>query len=219
MNALIIFIKNPQLGKVKTRLAKTLGDAQALEIYHQLSDITRKNAVKLAKTGITSYLYYSDYVDSTDAWSSDIFIKKTQNGVDLGARMANAFSDVLAVHNKACIIGSDCPTLSVSILKKAFTNLEKQDAVVGPSTDGGYYLLGLSRDKTVKMRKNTEGASQSPITNHQSIFTNMEWSVDTVLSETIKRLKEQQQSYVLLPALTDIDEEKDWVAYIAKKNL
>ncbi len=219
MNALIIFIKNPQIGKVKTRLAKTVGDDQALAIYHHLLDITRKNAIKLARNGISCYLYYSDYVDNRDKWSSDIFIKKVQQGADLGARMLNAFAEVLATHDNACIIGSDCPTISVSILKKAFSVLENKNAVVGPSTDGGYYLLGLT--------KNTEGvSSQSPISNLQSsiphlqsLFDNMEWSVDTVLSETINRLERNQQSYFLLPALTDIDEEKDWIAYCDKKNL
>jgi uncharacterized protein len=210
MKALIIFIKNPQLGKVKTRLAKTVGDDKALVIYQQLLDITRKNAIQLAKAGITSYLFYSDYVNDADAWSSDFFIKKVQHGADLGARMSNAFSEVMARHDKVCIIGSDCPTLSVAILKKAYSILDKKNAVVGPSTDGGYYLLGLS--------KNTEGVS-AKILNHQSLFNNMEWSVDTVLPETINRMEVQQLTYALLPALTDIDEEKDWTSYCNQKNL
>ena len=194
-NALIIFIKNPQLGKVKTRLARTLGDEKALEIYHELSDITHKNTAILR--GVKCCVFYSDFIDKTDNWSSKYFEKWVQQGDDLGARMANAFAHIFEKHEKVCIIGSDCPTLSPTILQEAFQALENKDCVIGPSTDGGYYLLGISKN----------------VSDYASLFENMAWSTESVLSETIKRISDKGKSIYFLPELTDIDEEKDWVAF------
>jgi uncharacterized protein len=194
-NALIIFIKNPQLGKVKTRLARTMGDEKALEIYTELTHITRENAKILR--GVKRHIFYSDFIDKTDDWSSKMFKKWVQQGEDLGARMANAFSEVFKKHENVCIIGSDCPTLSPAILQQASKALNTHDFVVGPSTDGGYYLLGVSKN----------------VQDFQFIFDNMAWSTETVLAETVKRISAKGKTLYFLPELTDIDEEKDWIAF------
>ena len=193
-NALIIFIKNPALGKVKTRLAKTVGDEKALEIYRELSRITRKNASILR--GVQLYVFYSNFIDKNDDWSNEIFEKRVQLGEGLGDRMSNAFHEILTQHEHVCIIGSDCPTLSVDILNQSFEMLQNHDFVVGPSTDGGYYLLGISSKK------------------YDFLFKNMEWSTENVLSETLQRIAQNDKTIALLPYLTDVDEEKDWVDYI-----
>ena len=207
-NALIIFIKNPQLGKVKTRLAKTVGDEKALEIYLELSKITRENCQMLLQSTqllrgqsvIQPYVFYSDFINKNDDWSNDIFEKAVQLGDDLGDRMSNAFAFILQNHAKACIIGSDCPTLSAAILEAAFESLDNHDFVVGPSTDGGYYLLGMNADVPP-----------------QYLFENMVWSTENVLPETLKRIKAQHKTVALLPELTDVDEEKDWINYLELK--
>lgn len=204
MNALIIFIKNPELSKVKTRLARTVGDTKALEIYRELLHITRENTKELFLTeGVVPYLFYSDFIDTHDEWSRDIFNKNVQSGADLGARMANAFKHILKKYNKVCIIGSDCPTLSVDILKQAFLNLEKNDFTIGPSTDGGYYLLGFKKDKN---RFNFP----------DNIFKNIVWSTSNVLQTTLERINKSKKTVYILPALTDIDEEKDWLEFQLK---
>ena len=204
-NALIIFIKNPALGKVKTRLARTVGDAKALDIYLELTRITRENVLKLSGKarkstnilrGVKRHVFYSDFVNSSDEWANNRFTKHVQTGDDLGERMSNAFSDILKTHKNAVIIGSDCPTLTTEIMELAFAQLETHDFVVGPSTDGGYYLLGFG---------------QNNINNF--VFDNMTWSTDTVLPTTLNRIEEHGKTVCLLPALTDIDEEKDWVDY------
>ncbi len=192
-NALIIFIKNPALGKVKTRLAKTVGNENALEIYLELSRITRDSTSILKN--IQPYVFYSDFIDKNDDWSNEIFKKRVQSGEDLGDRMSNAFHEILEQHQHVCIIGSDCPTLSVDILNQSFDLLQNHDFVVGPSTDGGYYLLGISSEK------------------YEFLFKNMEWSTENVLSETLQRIAENEKTVALLPALTDVDEERDWVDY------
>lgn len=197
-NALIIFIKNPALGKVKTRLAKTVGNEKALEIYLELSRITRENAAILrGGSKVKTYVFYSDFINKNDDWSNDIFEKRVQSGEDLGDRMSNAFKEILQKHPSVCIIGSDCPTLSVDILNQSFEMLQNHDFVVGPSTDGGYYLLGISCEK------------------YEFTFKNMAWSTENVLSETLTRIAQNDKTVAILPALTDVDEEKDWVAFIS----
>jgi uncharacterized protein len=198
--ALIIFIKNPELGKVKTRLARTLGDEKTLEIYHELSKITRENT-KLLR-GVKRCVFYSDFIDKADKWSTKSFEKWVQKGNDLGERMAHAFSSIFENHEQVCIIGSDCPTLSPTILQQAFQALDKHDFVIGPSTDGGYYLLGISRK----------------VGDFYFVFNNIVWSTDSVLSETVKRISEKDYTLFFLPELTDIDEEKDWIAFQNQKS-
>ncbi len=197
-NALIIFIKNPALGKVKTRIARTAGDEKALDIYLELTKITRENAEILR--GPSRHVFYSDFINLTDEWPNDVFQKHVQTGEDLGERMFNAFSDVLKTHENAVIIGSDCPTLTADILTMAFEKLETNDFVVGPSTDGGYYLLGFGQNNWSDF-----------------VFKNMDWSTETVLPTTLERILEQKKTVFLLPELTDVDEEKDWLDYLEKR--
>lgn len=114
-----------------------------------------------------------------------------QTGNDLGERMYNAFSDTFSIkYKKAVIIGSDCIDLTASIIKLAYQHLEDNDVVVGPATDGGYYLLGM---KTL----------------HQSLFENILWSTAGVLTQTLAMCKRQHLTYYLLPTLTDTDVEVD----------
>ena len=134
-----------------------------------------------------------------DEWPNDAFQKHVQTGEDLGERMFNAFSDVLKTHDNAVIIGSDCPTLTADILTMAFEKLENNDFVVGPSTDGGYYLLGFGQNNATDF-----------------IFKNMDWSTESVLPTTLKRISAQGKTAFLLPELTDVDEEKDWLTYLEK---
>ena len=230
-NALIIFIKNPQLGKVKTRLAKTVGNEKALEIYLELSKITRENCQilsqripsKKGQSDIQPYVFYSDFINTNDDWSNGIFKKAVQSGEGLGDRMSNAFLFILQNHAKACIIGSDCPTLSVAILESAFEALDNHDFVVGPSTDGGYYLLGMNGTQDRGFRKSDFGFRDTlpkseirflKLTPPQYLFENMVWSTENVLPETLHRIKAQGKTVALLPELTDVDEEKDWLNYL-----
>ena len=198
--ALIIFIKNPAVGKVKTRLAATVGNARALAIYQKLTAITRQNA-KLLR-GVTCYLYYDNFINFTDEWSNKIFEKAAQKGGDLGIRMFHAFSDIFEKHAEAVIIGSDCPTLTAEMIEKAFDSLKKHDFVIGPATDGGYYLLGMTKGNL-----------------SMDIFKNIAWSTSTVAAETEQRIKTAKKTVSFLENLTDIDAEKDWNEYVQKSGL
>lgn len=187
-NLLIIFYRNPELGKVKTRLAKTLGDEKALAIYLKLSSHTRAITENLA---IDKVIYYSNFVDTEDVWPNTTFQKKLQNGNDLGEKMNNAFAEGFqSGYERICIIGTDCFELSRDVIKQAFDQLHTNDAVIGPAKDGGYYLLGMKKPIPV-------------------LFKNKAWSSDTVATDTIQNFKDLSISYTQLEVLTDVDEEKD----------
>ncbi|MCB9282849.1 MAG: TIGR04282 family arsenosugar biosynthesis glycosyltransferase [Lewinellaceae bacterium] len=186
--ALILFIKNPRLGKVKTRLAATMGAEKALRVYEAMLAHTRKVALQIP---VDRYLYYSDFIDHQDNWSRAHFHKKVQRGENLGARMAHAFSEVLDEHERAILIGSDIPQINPSILKEAFERLSTHDFVIGPAQDGGYYLLGMR--------------SFEP-----TVFLGIAWSAPTVFNKTIDIIQRLDKSFHCLPTLSDVDEEEDW---------
>lgn len=190
-NALITFIKNPIKGQVKTRLAADVGDEKALRIYLALMDHTRKVAQQVHAN---RYLFYDQYIDTTDSWSSLLFHKHLQSDGDLGARMENAFSLALQQHQKVMIIGSDCAQLTPDIISHAFESLNNHDVVIGPALDGGYYLIGMKRL-------------------YPFLFQDMPWSSDTVFTETQRRIKQHNLSWDKGPTLSDIDYATDWETY------
>ncbi len=187
-SALILFTKNPELGKAKTRLAKTIGDEKALAIYIKLLQHTRELVEPLQ---VSKFLFYSDRIEANDAWNDHEYIKKVQKGTDLGQRMEHAFEAVFKLgYKKVIIIGSDCYELNSKIVTHAFYSLDEHDTVIGPTFDGGYYLLGMKEF-------------------HAELFQNINWSTETVFEETTAVLNNKQLSRFSLEKLTDIDEEKD----------
>jgi len=189
--ALIIFIKNPEKGKVKTRIAQTAGDEKALAVYKALMEHTRKIAEALP---VNRRLFYSQFINESDHWSRQKFQKDLQIEADLGTKMATAFHTVFKTNEKVVIIGSDCASLTPKIVRKAFKKLDEHDFVIGPAMDGGYYLLGMKQFTP-------------------EVFSNIEWSTETVCSTTIERIENIGKNYLLLPELSDIDYEEDWIKY------
>lgn len=187
-NAIILFTKNPELGKVKTRLARTIGNDKALAIYKKLLAHTQ---IIVTPLQADKFVFYSDKINFDDDWSNDDFIKKVQSGADLGERMRHAFQSVFNQgYENICIIGSDCYELNTAIIATAFEKLNEYDTVIGPTFDGGYYLLGMK-------------------TFYPDFFENKIWSTETVFDDTIIDFKDLNLSYAVLTKLTDIDEEKD----------
>jgi len=183
---LLIFTRNPELGKCKTRLAAVTGDEAALEIYkfllqHTVS-VTRD--LRLAKR-----VCYTEAIRQDDYWDPDIYQKALQQGNDLGERMLTAFEQGFAEgYNKIVIIGSDMYDLSQADLEEAFYRLENTGYVLGPAMDGGYYLLGM---KAVEPR----------------LFRGKNWGSATVLKDTLNDL--EGKSLALLPVKNDIDVYED----------
>ncbi len=183
-NLLIIFTRNPELGKVKSRLAKDVGNETALAIYKDLLQHTHDIALDV---DADKYLFYSESIHHNDMWSSAIFNKFKQNGNDLGIKMLNAFKEGFkAGYKNIAIIGSDILELNSNHISQAFKNIENNEVVIGPAVDGGYYLLGLS--KLI-----------------EPLFKNKTWGTDTVLKSTVSDLAEMNQNYKLLTELNDID--------------
>jgi uncharacterized protein len=195
-NALIIFIKNPQLGRVKTRLARTVGDENALSIYQQLLSMTRAIVLPLSRV-VALHLFYDDFINHSDEFDNQLFIKHVQIGKDLGERMQNAFETVFETAEKVMIIGSDCPTLTSNLLKKGFARLETYQYVLGACYDGGYYLMGMQKHCFLKNKS-------------FFVFEKMQWSTSSVYADTVARLTERNLTLYDLPILSDIDTEDDW---------
>lgn len=189
-NALIIFVRKPEKGKVKTRLAATVGVEKALEIYIELLTHTRaiSSGVDAAKV-----VFYAHEIELDDLWNGQGFTKKLQGNYDLGGKMKEAFSTLFEMgFEKVLIIGSDCLELSTAIIEEAFEVLEKKEVVIGPAKDGGYYLLGL--------KKLLPG-----------LFENKQWSTEHVFQQTIDDLQNENIDYHVLISLTDVDTEESWI--------
>ena len=187
-NVLLIFTKNPQPGKCKTRLASTIGDEKALEIYKILLNYT---ADFCKKVNAQKHVYYSDYINYEDCWENNTFQKFLQTNGDLGEKMNDAFEKTFNQgYKKVIIIGTDCAEINQLDINKAFEQLTNHEVVIGPAMDGGYYLLGMN-DHIPKL------------------FTNKNWSTPTLLQETISTLEELNISFDLLPEKSDIDNEED----------
>lgn len=186
--ALLIFAKNPEAGRVKTRLAATIGTDAALDVYKQLVEHTVLVTICLP---VDKIVFYSDFVFDKDEWNTELYLKQLQNGKDLGERMNNAFASAFKNgYDRVVIIGTDCFELNAEIIMNAFACLDKYDVVIGPAEDGGYYLLGLKQL-------------------YSEVFENIHWSTSTVFDETTRKCAALQLTYGLLPVLNDIDEEND----------
>lgn len=182
--ALLIFVRKPEWGKVKTRLAADVGNDMALDIYQKLLQYTQD---------ITSTADADRFVFATaplhHAWPDTDM--RVQGEGDLGARMTKAFEEIFAEgYRKVMIIGSDCASLTPAHLSRAFAALDTHDLVIGPAADGGYYLLGMTAF-------------------FPALFQEIHWSTDTVLSATLSRAEALSLRVHLLDTLTDIDEYKD----------
>lgn len=187
-NLLIVFVKNIILGKVKTRLAKTIGDVGAFHIYSELVGITEKETQKVQAD---RHIYFSDVIIPSK-WEGDQ--KFVQEGQDLGERMKNAFADGFKKgYENIVVIGSDLPNISKEVIEAGFEKLASHEVVFGPADDGGYYLLGMTEMNA-------------------GIFEEKPWSQSTLLDVTLQQLSEQKKSVALLNTLNDIDTFEDLIA-------
>lgn len=188
--ALIIFTRNPELGQCKTRLAKTIGDENALKVYFHLLQHTRQ---AVTRVDVDRYVFYSEKIIQNDMWDADLFQKKIQQGDKLGQRMNHAFEELFNLgYSKVCIIGSDLLDLKQHIMEEAFLKLETHDIVLGPAFDGGYYLLGMKKL-------------------HSQVFEKKDWGTSSVLNDTLNDL--QRDDVFLLKELNDIDTFEDMKHY------
>ena len=186
---IIIFQKNAELGKVKTRLAETMGKKEALEIYQILVNYTHQ---QVQQVPCQKLLYFSEFLESSSDWENEGYTLKLQTAGNLGGKMANAFqAEFENGFTQLVIIGTDCPEINPEIIEEAFEKLKKADVVLGPATDGGYYLLGMNQF-------------------FPGLFKNIPWSSEDVLAATKNFLVTNKITFDTLPLISDVDYQEDW---------
>lgn len=183
-NLLLLFVKHPVAGQTKTRLAAGIGHPKALAVYDALLQHLRQQARQVqAKVAI----FYGNDIPSHDLWAETGWPRYLQQGQDLGARMQHAFAWGFAQgYQRIVLAGSDIPGLTAEILTATFQQLHHHEAAIGPSPDGGYYLVGLTHS-------------------FPPIFTGKTWSTPSVLSETMDDFLSAKISVYQAPTLNDID--------------
>ena len=181
---LIVFLKNAELGRVKTRLAVEVGDDKALDIYQKLSAYTLNVVSNLP---YDKRIYFSSQIKSEELLPDDSFKHFLQRGKDLGDRMYSALkSSFVESAQKVVIIGSDCPVISESIIAEAFDALNDTDVVIGPAEDGGYYLIGMSQP-------------------YKFLFEDIIWGTENVFIDTYTKLNDHNIKFRILERLYDVD--------------
>lgn len=188
-NLLMLFVRNPELGKVKTRLAASVGPETALDIYLHLLRHTRDITQHLP---VDKTVYYTEKVEQNDLWPNAHYQKKLQHQEgDLGEKMKMAFEVAFAEgYTSVVIIGSDCLQLTSAIISQAFEALKSHEVVIGPALDGGYYLLGMKHL-------------------HPELFSNKRWSTEHVFPDTLYDIERLHLRHALLPPLSDVDNLED----------
>ena len=191
-SCLLFFVKNPERGEVKTRLAATLGQKVARDIYRCFI-LDMLSALERTGFRITICYYPGDALDDLKRVIGEGYAFKSQHGADLGERMARSTSDAFAQgFDRAIVIGSDIPDLPGAFIKESFDALETYDSVIGPAFDGGYYLIGFKQESFLP-----------------EAFDGIEWGTDMVLTQTLGILGDHQRTAYLLPPLRDMDTVED----------
>jgi len=197
IQALIIFAKLPRAGDAKTRLGEVIGMQEAAEIYRHFAEHAFTLGKQLLEKESKVYVFYDPAAsaDEMRTWVGPLFHLIPQEGTTLGDRMHHAFEVTFAEGSeRTVIIGTDVPELDLLTLEQAFNALSHQDAVIGPSSDGGYYLFGMNAPT-------------------KELFDGVAWSSEKVYHETIQRLRRLNLSFAQFDKLADIDTITDYKAY------
>lgn len=191
---ILFFVRAPEIGKVKTRLAGVIGHDAALRLYKSFVADELDMLRNLFFDVIICYHPHSAR-QTIGNWLNEAFYFMAQSGKDLGQRMGNAFEEAFSLdYQKALLIGSDLPDLSSAIILDAFDHLARHDAVIGPCQDGGYYLIGFRRD-----------------TYSREVFMQISWGTDQVFNQTLMRFNKKNLNSYTLPKWRDIDDYEDLV--------
>jgi len=192
---LIVFSRYPEPGTTKTRLAKVLGDRGAAEMQKKLTEHALLQVRQFLYLNPLKVIisYEGGSLKKIQEWLGPDFNYRKQGSGDLGQRMQGAFAAAFQQgYTRTVIIGTDCPGLQASHMVQAFASLRHKDLVLGPATDGGYYLVGLSRAE-------------------KSLFEEIPWGTDTVLTDTLKTAEQKDLSIALLEPLSDVDRPEDLI--------
>jgi rSAM/selenodomain-associated transferase 1 len=189
---LLFFVKNPERGKVKSRLAAVIGGDSAVRLYKNLV-VQMLSTLKEGTFPLYICFFPKSAQKPTKNWLGSEYCFIPQNGKDLGERMRNGFIEAFEMgFKRVVLIGSDIPDLPLEFIEEAFITLNKNDVVIGPAFDGGYYLIGF-KDKSF----------------FPQLFEGIAWGTQNVFGETIEKLKRFRRVVHTLPYLRDIDTAED----------
>ncbi len=185
---LLVFVKYPQKGKVKLRLSADLDKTIVQELYRCFVHDTLVTAQKI-NAQLRICFFPADEKEKFQEWLGNNLVFVPQKGSDLGERMKQCSSDACGEgFRRVVLIGSDSPDLPVIYLEHAFQELQTHDIVLGPASDGGYYLIGFQR------------SSFEP-----SVFDDVEWGTAFVLTQTLQKIQHTKKNVILLPQWRDVD--------------
>jgi len=189
---IILFVKYPEKGKVKTRLSAELGAETTRNLYKCfVSDLIGILEKKRYTFKIAFYPSGSD--KKIIPWLGQEHSYITQKGRDLGERMENAFKEVfLEGFKEVLVVGTDIPDLTPSLIDKALKALKRSDAVIGPCYDGGYYLIGFKKKTFLS-----------------DTFKGIQWSTERVFKDTMVVFTKKGYKVHVLPKLRDVDRIED----------
>ena len=210
-NLLIIFVKYPQAGRVKTRLAKDVGKRKAADLYRLFTEAVLKRTEGENFKRIICYTPQDKEKEIKKWLGSDGLEFCPQKGRGLGERLCNAFGFALGSSGSRRIvaIGSDSPLIDKEVVHAAFKALETKQCVLGPAVDGGYYLIGLSSLSPVRKDRATGKGKEVSNGLKREVFKGIGWSTRKVFTQTVARLKRLKISYRLLDTSFDVDRYKD----------
>jgi rSAM/selenodomain-associated transferase 1 len=203
---LLLFTRYPEAGRTKTRLIPELGADGAALLQKRLTERVVLQANLLAqRVGTEAVVYYTGgSVEKMTSWLGPMNFIEQADG-DLGQRMRSAFEKTFDTGTEtAVLIGSDIPDITADLLQQAFLSLLTKDVVIGPSQDGGYYLIGLVANQAPQLL---------PL-----LFEEMRWSTGELFSTTVRRLEKAGYDVAILPSLRDIDLPAD-LAFAKKSGL
>jgi rSAM/selenodomain-associated transferase 1 len=186
-------------GKVKTRLAAEIGEQATASLYKCfVEDLL--SMIKNVDSGLQLCFHPPEAMTQVQRWLGNQHSYRPQRGDDLGSRLKNAFTGAFEDgFSKVVAIGSDSPDLPEEFLREAFDKLESHDAVIGPASDGGYYLIGFSEDTFL-----------------EEAFDDIAWSTSAVCDQTQARLKAHGLNVHLLPLWHDVDRQSDLDRLLAR---
>jgi rSAM/selenodomain-associated transferase 1 len=192
----LLFIRAPELGRVKTRLEKKMDAKTVLTLYKHFVEDTMES---LTAGGHDIIVFFSPLhkEPAVRAWLGDTIHFQPQTGRNLGERMRNAFSTVFAMGlDQAVLMGSDSPDIDIGIIDEAYAFLENRDVVIGPAEDGGYYLIGFQK-------KAFDG----------DVFSGIDWGTEHVYQQTMQHVHDAGLITHVLPVWQDIDTFEDLTAF------
>ena len=193
---LLLFVKYPAPGRVKTRLAAAIGAEEAARAYRKMVAHVCAQLADFAEAELAVFYDPPEDEGRIQAWLAPHLLRAfsllAQAPGDLGARLEGAFGTIFDEGaDQAVVIGSDCVELTADVFRQAFAALEKADAVVGPTDDGGYYLLGMKQPQP-------------------ALFRGIEWSTERTLAQTLARAEEAHLAVAQLGRRSDVDDAAGW---------